>query len=65
MKIAMKSSINKIQLIGYDFDGVMTDNRVYIDQDGKEMVLIPGGSFEMGDHFNEGKSHELPGRRWN
>ena len=34
-------------------------------KDGKEMVLIPGGSFEMGDHYNEGKSHEQPGRRWN
>ena len=24
------------------------------------MVLIPAGSFEMGDHFNEGKNNELP-----
>ena len=25
-----------------------------------EMVLIPAGSFEMGDHFKEGKPNELP-----
>ena len=24
------------------------------------MVWIPGGSFEMGDHFNEGNTNELP-----
>lgn len=28
--------------------------------DGSEMVLIPAGSFEMGDHFNEGKDNEKP-----
>ena len=27
------------------------------------MVLIPAGSFEMGDHFNEGNSHERPVHR--
>ena len=30
------------------------------EKDGSEMVLIPAGSFEMGDHFNEGEPHELP-----
>ena len=30
--------INK--LIVYDFDGDMTDNKVYIDQNGNEMVQI-------------------------
>ena len=29
-----------IKLICYDFDGVMTDNKVYIDQDGCEMVQV-------------------------
>jgi YrbI family 3-deoxy-D-manno-octulosonate 8-phosphate phosphatase len=29
-----------IRLIGYDFDGVMTDNRVYVSQDGTESVLV-------------------------
>ena len=31
---------NKIKLIVYDFDGVMTNNKVYIDQNGNEMVLV-------------------------
>lgn len=30
---------NKFDLIVYDFDGVMTDNRVYLSEDGKETVL--------------------------
>ena len=30
----------KIELIVYDFDGVMTDNRVYVDQNGNEMVQV-------------------------
>ena len=33
----MKKSI---KLLGYDFDGVMTDNKVYVDQKGKEMVQV-------------------------
>ena len=28
------------KLIVYDFDGVMTDNKLYVDQDGKEMVQV-------------------------
>ena len=32
--------IKEIKLIIYDFDGVMTDNKVYIDQNGKEMVQV-------------------------
>jgi YrbI family 3-deoxy-D-manno-octulosonate 8-phosphate phosphatase len=31
---------NKIKLFVYDFDGVMTDNKVYVDQYGKEMVQV-------------------------
>ena len=30
----------RIKLIVYDFDGVMTDNKVYIDQNGNEMVQV-------------------------
>jgi 3-deoxy-D-manno-octulosonate 8-phosphate phosphatase (KDO 8-P phosphatase) len=30
----------KIELIAYDFDGVLTDNRVLVDQDGKEAVFV-------------------------
>jgi len=29
-----------IKLLVYDFDGVMTDNKLYIDQDGNEMVQV-------------------------
>ena len=32
--------IDKIKLIVYDFDGVMTSNKVYIDQNGNEMVQV-------------------------
>ena len=32
--------MNSIKLIVYDFDGVMTDNKVYIDQNGNEMVQV-------------------------
>lgn len=31
-------NIQQIEAIVFDFDGVLTDNRVYIDQDGREMV---------------------------
>jgi len=30
----------KIELIVYDFDGVMTDNKVYVNQKGYEMVQV-------------------------
>jgi 3-deoxy-D-manno-octulosonate 8-phosphate phosphatase (KDO 8-P phosphatase) len=30
----------KLDLIVYDFDGVMTDNKVYVDQNGHEMVQV-------------------------
>ena len=30
----------RIKLIIYDFDGVMTDNKVYVDQYGNEMVQV-------------------------
>lgn len=29
-------------------------------KDGAKMSLIPAGSFEMGDHFNEGEASERP-----
>jgi len=32
--------LKKISLIVYDFDGVMTDNKVYIDQNGNEMIKV-------------------------
>ena len=36
----MKIDKNRIKLLVYDFDGVMTDNKVYIDEKGKEMVRV-------------------------
>ena len=35
-------------------------NQIVWNQDGAEMAYIPAGSFEMGDHFNEGEAIELP-----
>ena len=35
-----QAKANPFDLICYDFDGVMTDNRVYIMQDGTETVMV-------------------------
>lgn len=35
--------ISDIELIAYDFDGVMTDNKVIISEDGKESVIVNRG----------------------
>ena len=39
---------------------VMGQQKITWQKDGKEMALIPAGSFEMGDHFNEGSGSERP-----
>ena len=31
-------ALNELEAIVFDFDGVLTDNRVFINQDGQEMV---------------------------
>ena len=36
------------------------DKKITWKKDDKEMMLIPSGSFEMGDHFNEGNEDEVP-----
>ena len=36
----MSFSFGDVRLIVYDFDGVMTDNKVYVDQNGREMVQV-------------------------
>ncbi len=36
-------SVKTIQLIVYDFDGVMTDNKVIVSEDGKESVIVNRG----------------------
>ena len=33
----------------------LTSKHITQEQDGAKMVLIPAGSFEMGDHFNQPK----------
>jgi 3-deoxy-D-manno-octulosonate 8-phosphate phosphatase (KDO 8-P phosphatase) len=33
-----RNRLKKIRLVAFDFDGVFTDNRVYVDQEGREMV---------------------------
>jgi len=33
-----RERLRRIKLVAFDFDGVFTDNRVYVDQDGREMV---------------------------
>ena len=39
---------------------VIGQQKITWEKDGKEMALIPAGSFEMGDHFNEGNTRERP-----
>ena len=36
----MLSLSSSIRLLIYDFDGVMTDNKVYVDQIGNESVQV-------------------------
>ena len=40
--------------------GVGTTKRITWEKDGSKMALIPAGSVEMGDHFNEGFASERP-----
>merc|ERR1711964_901807 len=44
-------------------DGLVLAEQITWEKDNSQMVLIPAGSFEMGDHFNEGESRELPVHR--
>lgn len=39
----IKEYFKNIELIIYDFDGVMTDNRVMVDQNGVESVMVSRG----------------------
>jgi len=38
----------------------MKEEKIIWEKNGSEMMLIPAGSFEMGDHFDEGDDDELP-----
>jgi formylglycine-generating enzyme required for sulfatase activity len=46
-------------------DGVkpVLGERIVWEKDGSEMVLIPAGTFEMGDHFGDGEGDEQPVHR--
>lgn len=45
---------SKIRLIVYDFDGVMTDNRVMVDQNGVESVIV-----NRGDGYGVGRIRDM------
>jgi 3-deoxy-D-manno-octulosonate 8-phosphate phosphatase (KDO 8-P phosphatase) len=38
IKASLKGKIKKVRLVAFDFDGVFTDNMVYVSQDGSETV---------------------------
>jgi len=42
-KRSSKRDFKKVRLLVLDFDGVMTDNKVYVDEDGREMVCCSRG----------------------
>ncbi|MHB1103417.1 MAG: KdsC family phosphatase [Devosia sp.] len=35
---SLRAALAHVRLVAFDFDGVMTDNRVYVNQDGEESV---------------------------
>ena len=41
--VNLQERMKKLKLLIYDFDGVMTDNRVMVDQDGRESVVVNRG----------------------
>lgn len=42
-KVELEKKLKEIKLIVYDFDGVMTDNKVMVDQNGVESVMVSRG----------------------
>ena len=40
MEKTLRERLSRIRVLFYDFDGVMTDNRVTVDQNGVESVLV-------------------------
>jgi YrbI family 3-deoxy-D-manno-octulosonate 8-phosphate phosphatase len=37
-RLALEDAVRKVRLVAFDFDGVFTDNTVYVSQDGTETV---------------------------
>lgn len=50
----LEKRLKKIKVIIYDFDGVMTDNRVLVDQNGIESVMV-----HRGDGYGVGRIRNL------
>lgn len=42
-KVELEKKLKEIKLVVYDFDGVMTDNKVMVDQNGVESVMVSRG----------------------
>ena len=59
----MKSSSLLITLLLLLSVTSFAQQKIKWNKDGAKMVLIPAGSFEMGDHFNEGQASERPVHR--
>lgn len=55
MMTGIGERMKKIRLIVYDFDGVMTDNRVIVGQDGSESVVV-----HRGDGYGVSQIKRLP-----
>lgn len=51
----IRERMKKIKLLVYDFDGVMTDNRVIVGQDGTESVVV-----HRGDGYGVSQIKKLP-----
>lgn len=45
--------LNNVKCIAYDFDGVMTDNRVLVDENGKEAVFVNRSDGFAISHFKK------------
>jgi len=51
----MKTNINDIALIVFDFDGVLTDNKVHLTEDGKELVVCSRADGLAFDYIRKNK----------
>jgi YrbI family 3-deoxy-D-manno-octulosonate 8-phosphate phosphatase len=54
----MENNFSKIKLLVCDFDGVMTNNKVYTDEDGKESVICDRGD-GLGIEYYKKKGGEI------
>lgn len=52
--MTLRDKLKRIKLLIYDFDGVMTDNRVMVDQNGIESVMV-----NRGDGYGVARIKEL------